>query len=619
MNSIAIRELARIQAVLHVLRTQRDTLSELSDITAQRALEESFLEALDEARQRGIAPQDPVTVVRDDWRRLVRWSNRVQAALKKANGLVVGPRPSLADLKRLEVTLEAELDSLEQALDEGRQEVRDEDWNGQRPYAELSEVADALGWEEVLELAETIGPWVKGVPLRARPLVATRRAIEPGSQGVERWMSGLRTKLARVRSLLGQHATHTRTLEEVGRLTEAGQVETARRLMGASPAVFGDLDYAAKGQALAKAENNLMNLEAKSAQGLRRVLELAEALVKAPFFGRGSARKALQAALSDAAGLSRQLKEVALERARSEMAQRLAAGIELLEGLEARGSESDWAALRNGLRTYETAIAQRKVETEKARMVSGVFEAGERLVYGMPLRWIPSGWFIMGSPPDERDVDEDEEDEEDDEDEEDEAQHEVILSKGFFMAETVCTQGQWEAVMGNNPSGFKGQQLPVEQVSWDEAVDYCRKLTAKQRAEGLLPEGWEWRLPTEAEWEYAARAGTTGARYGDLDTIAWHRGNSGSQTHPVKQKAANAWGLYDMMGNVLEWCFDWYGEYPTGSVTDPTGSRSGSDRVSRGGSWEDDASWMRSAIRIQEDPACGRDDIGFRPALSSVR
>jgi len=121
MNSIAIRELARIQAVLHVLRTQRDTLSELSDITAQRALEESFLEALDEARQRGIAPQDPVTVVRDDWRRLVRWSNRVQAALKKANGLVVGPRPSLADLKRLEVTLEAELDSLEQALDEGRQ------------------------------------------------------------------------------------------------------------------------------------------------------------------------------------------------------------------------------------------------------------------------------------------------------------------------------------------------------------------------------------------------------------------------------------------------------------------------------------------------------------------
>jgi formylglycine-generating enzyme required for sulfatase activity len=472
-------------------------------------------------------------------------------------------------------------------------------------------------------------------------LVATRRAIEPGSQGVERWMSGLRTKLARVRSLLEQHATHTRTLEEVGRLTDSGQVETARRLMGTSPAVFGDLDYAAKGQALAKAENSLMNLEAKSVQVLRRVVELAEALEKASFFGRGSARKALQVALSDAAGLRRQLKEVSLERARSEMAQRLAAGIELLEGLETRGLESDWAALRNGLRTHETAIVQRKVETEKARMVSGVFEAGERLVYGVPVRWIPSGWFMMGSPPDEEDVDDEDVDDEDvddedvddedvddedvddevvdDEDAEDEAQHEVILSKGFFLAETVCTQGQWEAVMGNNPSAFKGQHLPVEQVRWDEAVDYCRKLTAKQRAEGSLPEGWEYRLPTEAEWEYAARAGTTGARYGELDAIGWYDGNSGSQTHPVSQKAANAWGLHDMMGNVWEWCSDWSGDYPTGSVTDPMGPSSGSNRVSRGGSWFNVASHARSAVRNGGVPGFRYGGLGFRPALSSVR
>ena len=616
MDTIATRELARIQSVLHVLRSQRDTLSELSDIQAFRGLEENFREALDEARQRGVAPQDPVAVVRDDWQRLVRWSNRVQAALKKANGLVVVPRPSLADLQQFEVALEAALASLEQELDEGRQGVRDEDWSGQRPYAELSEVADALGWEEVLELAETIGPWAEGVPLRARPLVATRRAIEPGSQGGERWMSGLRTKLARVRSLLEQHATHTRTLEEVGRLTDSGQVETARRLMGTSPAVFGDLDYAAKGQALAKAENGLMNLEAKSVQVLRRVVELAEALEKASFFGRGSARKALQVALSDAAGLRRQLKEVSLERARSEMAQRLAAGIELLEGLETRGLESDWAALRNGLRTHETAIAQRKVETEKARMVSGVFEAGERLVYGVPVRWIPSGWFMMGSPPDEEDVDDEDVD---DEDVDDDSQHQVILSKGFFLAETVCTQGQWEAVMGNNPSAFKGQHLPVEQVSWDEAVDYCRKLTAKQRAEGSLPEGWEYRLPTEAEWEYAARAGTTGARYGELDAIGWWDGNSGRQTHPVSQKAANAWGLHDMMGNVWEWCSDWYGDYPTGSVTDPTGPSSGSNRVVRGGSWVNDAWSARSAVRLWFDPGVRYCTLGFRPALSSVR
>jgi formylglycine-generating enzyme required for sulfatase activity len=201
----------------------------------------------------------------------------------------------------------------------------------------------------------------------------------------------------------------------------------------------------------------------------------------------------------------------------------------------------------------------------------------------------------------------------------DEVQHEVVLTRGFFLAETECTQGQWDKVMGGNPSSFKGSERPVEEVSWEEAVKYCRNLTAKQFAEGILPDGWEWRLPTEAEWEYAARAGTTGARYGELDTIAWYGGNSGSQTHPVKQKTANAWGLYDTMGNVWEWCADWSVDYSTGSVTDPKGPSSGSDRVFRGGSWRNGARYARSAVRYGFDPAIRRYFLGFRPALSSVR
>jgi formylglycine-generating enzyme required for sulfatase activity len=200
-----------------------------------------------------------------------------------------------------------------------------------------------------------------------------------------------------------------------------------------------------------------------------------------------------------------------------------------------------------------------------------------------------------------------------------ERQHPVVLTQGFFLAETECTQAQWEAVMGNNPSKFKGADRPVEQVSWDEAVDFCRKLTARQRAEGILPEGWEWRLPTEAEWEYAVRAGTTGARHGELDNIGWHVGNSGNQTHPVKQKAANAWGLHDMMGNVCEWCSDWYGDYPTGSVTNPKGPDSGSRRVLRGGGWNLVAGGARSAFRYGVDPGIRYANLGFRPALSSVR
>jgi formylglycine-generating enzyme required for sulfatase activity len=201
----------------------------------------------------------------------------------------------------------------------------------------------------------------------------------------------------------------------------------------------------------------------------------------------------------------------------------------------------------------------------------------------------------------------------------DEVQHEAVLARGIFLAETECTQGQWEAVMGGNPSHFKGTERPVEQVSWGEAEEYCRKLTAKQRAEGILPEGWEWRLPTEAEWEYAARAGTTVARYGDLDTIAWHSGNTGRETHPVSQKAANAWGLHDMIGNVWEWCSDWSGDYPTGSVTNPTGPSSGFNRVCRGGSWDGDARSARSARRDRFDPGIRSSFLGFRPALSSVR
>jgi len=222
--------------------------------------------------------------------------------------------------------------------------------------------------------------------------------------------------------------------------------------------------------------------------------------------------------------------------------------------------------------------------------------------------WIPPGTFVMGSPSSEggRDADE--------------VQHTVTLTQGFWMSDHEVTQGEYQAVMGNNPSYFKGDlNRPVETVSWDEAVLYCQKLTERERAAGRITAQQAYRLPTEAEWEYAARAGTTGARYGELDTIAWWNGNAGNQTHPVKQKAPNAWGLYDMLGNVWEWCSGRYGDYPTGSVTDPTGSPSGSLRVHRGGGWDGDARHARSADRSRLDPGYRYYDLGFRPALSLVR
>jgi len=221
--------------------------------------------------------------------------------------------------------------------------------------------------------------------------------------------------------------------------------------------------------------------------------------------------------------------------------------------------------------------------------------------------WIVPGTFVMGSPLSEAGRDSDE------------AQHTVTLTQGFWLSDHETTQGEYQLVMGSNPSVWKGESLPVETVSWDDAVAYCKKLTERERAAGRITAQQAYRLPTETEWEYAARAGTTGVRYGELAAIGWYNVNSGHKTHPVSQKAANAWGLHDTIGNVWEWCSDWYGDYPTGSVTDPTGPSSGSLRVGRGGGWGFDAVHARSAYRARNDPGGRYSLLGFRPVLSAVR
>ena len=219
-----------------------------------------------------------------------------------------------------------------------------------------------------------------------------------------------------------------------------------------------------------------------------------------------------------------------------------------------------------------------------------------------------------------------------------EVQHDVTLTDGFYLAETEVTQAQWEAVMGTNPSHFSGcDDCPVEWVSWHDAVDYCNALSA---LEGLEPAyevkcpyvNWDqsangYRLPTEAEWEYACRAGSTTAFYNggitetqcsdpNLDQIGWYCGNSAWTTHEVGQKLPNAWGLYDMSGNVYEWCWDWRGDYPLGPVTDPVGPSSGNMRVMRGGSWGYTALQCRSAYRAQVPDIDGR-TVGLRPARAT--
>ena len=225
--------------------------------------------------------------------------------------------------------------------------------------------------------------------------------------------------------------------------------------------------------------------------------------------------------------------------------------------------------------------------------------AGEvRTFGGIEVVWCPPGEFLMGSPEHEADRDEDE------------TQHRVTLTKGFWLAKTECTQAQWESVMGSNPSNFKGADLPVEQVSWNDVQQWLAEMNERHP----LPTGWKWDLPTEAQWEYACRAGTGKAFAGDMDEMAWYSSNGGFKTNPVGTKKANAWGLHDMHGNVWEWCVDYYDAYASESATDPRGPTMGGRRVFRGGSWSFLPLSCRSANRDRYSQGLRFTNLGFRPA-----
>ena len=226
-------------------------------------------------------------------------------------------------------------------------------------------------------------------------------------------------------------------------------------------------------------------------------------------------------------------------------------------------------------------------------------KAGDRIVkyingVEFAFRWCPPGKFMMGSPENEKGR------------EDREKLHEVTLTKGFWMMETEVTQKQWKAIMGNNWNKFQGDDLPVETVTWDNCQEFCKICT-------ML--GWPVQLPTEAQWEYACRAGSTEEYADELNEIAWYDSNSGARTHSVGTKKPNSWGLYDMQGNVCEWCADWYGNYPSGSVTDPTGPSEGSYRIGRGGCWNFLSSKCRSASRAFSSHDDRFSDLGFRCIL----
>ena len=338
--------------------------------------------------------------------------------------------------------------------------------------------------------------------------------------------------------------------------------------------------------------------------------------------------------------------------------QELVAQAKAREEADASEAEKQRAAIaeeeRQAQIAQEKAKAKEKAEAEalaKAEMEKRSFagsKAGEERDFeiapgvSMTFCWVPAGEFLMGSPVEELGR------------EEDETQHRVRITKGYWMGKYEVTQAQWRACGGVDPSArqpvtkdgevivsweqlarsgraanFKGMELPVERVSWDEVTGWCQGINAGERSKSGPEAGWSYGLPTEAQWEYAARCGTTTALNSgknltledgecvNLNEVAWYGENSGFKTHPVGQKRANAWGLYDMHGNVAEWCADWYGSYSVGDLTDPVGATSGVDRVARGGSWSFLAFSCRAARRNSSIPSEPRYYFGFRVVRSS--
>ena len=214
---------------------------------------------------------------------------------------------------------------------------------------------------------------------------------------------------------------------------------------------------------------------------------------------------------------------------------------------------------------------------------------------------VEGGTFTMGATAEQvSDADDDEK-----------PTHQVTLPS-YYIGKTEVTQALWQAVMGSNPSNFKGSNLPVEEVSWEDCQTFIRKLNALT--------GKNFRLPTEAEWEFAARGGNNSRGYkysgsNTLSNVAWYDDNSSNKTHPVATKAPNELGIYDMSGNVWEWCSDWEGAYSSSSQYNPTGSNTGSFRVDRGGSWDFDARCCRVSDRSNSSPAGSDNDFGLRLAL----
>jgi formylglycine-generating enzyme required for sulfatase activity len=592
IEDLFLRQAAALQANLRTLESQSDTLSDLADMKELRHYKSRLADFIDAHAATGHLPSNPFGVVEKRLAALSQFFASADQGFRRLHAwrqdwLKSVPAVTLADLHAASAELDslvAETPGIQQGL---RTMLEPLDWDTSSGtsdlYPELLACAQALSELKVPEQAK-----------RRQELYAFAHAEGSLATQVSQHFDAM---AVRIHELIAIHGQHVAAVADAEQAVEKHDFRTARqRLDSLGDGAFTDLNQQVIEAKLGKLEgifkkisdsNRSLNQSLKKGeyQALEAEIGQLRRLITKPDSELGCDSLALLSEMESTIAQSKGAR-------RKKRIKATVIGIAVLIAL--------------GVGINELAKGHQQA-TEAYERSSGS-RAGEQKIFGiapgvsMTFCWCPAGEFVMGSPASEEDR------------RDDENQVKVTLSKGFWMAKTEVTQAQWQAVMGSNPSSFKGSTLPVEVISWKGAQEFLEKLNARLGSE----DGGTMALPTEAQWEYAARAGQSSAYPGGaLDQVAWYHDNSGGTTHTVGTKRANAWGLHDMSGNVWEWCADWYDEDLAGGV-DPRGQAWGGSWVYRGGSWRNGADYCRVALRGNITPSIAYDGLGFRVARISV-
>jgi formylglycine-generating enzyme required for sulfatase activity len=614
-----LRQVAALQANLKMLESQSDTLSDLADMKELRLYKARLADYIEANASAGQLPRDPFQVIEQ---RLIAVSEFFAAAdqegqrLKgwKADWLKSVPHVSLADLQSARTELDALVAAVPQIQESLAQRISPPDWDTSPSSLDLH--------AELLACAQC----ANGLKLPTK--ADKRQNLYHFSFGegklAKRILDHFTALGLRIEELITLHSDHVKAVAKTEHHLSNDDFRSAEKsFQHLGKDKFDDVDYTLAESRLAKAlgvftqftslDSSLDQLLEKGEyKAAKAKLDHLRGLIEKPDSELGRDCLALLLRMGSRFATAQKARRKSRLMTFAVISLSIVGLVVLSlyvinDNAKAERVRIEENAKAERVRIEENAKAEREAAEATAKLPAEIGAGRVGATLGVPLEgkavmsfaFCPAGSFTMGSPSSEEGRSGKEN------------QALATMSKCYWVAKTEVTQAQWQAVMGTNPSGFKGDDLPVENVSWSDVQEFIAKVNAR----GVIPGVWKMVLPTEAQWEYACRAGETGPYSGgSIEQLAWYDEKSEKQSHPVGTKKPNAWGLHDMHGNVWEWCADWHDDRLSGG-TDPNGASSGVYRVLRGGSWNHDAAHCRAAFRSWHFPNSRSNELGFRPAL----